>query len=158
MILSTRLSSVENKVGATSNTLRNINDLVAEQARSENITIERGGKGFILDESEKTGKFEGAHNDEEGEPSVLAIRCYKGLMEASRSITTLFGSISRKIAAWVPPPNSQTPDQLGRKPPLTDSQREQLYLSERDIADMEDQIESHKMEVHISFTTFQAVL
>ncbi|KAJ2987911.1 hypothetical protein NUW58_g4251 [Xylaria curta] len=41
---------------------------------------------------------------------------------------------------------------------LTDAEREKVFLRERDIDIMENDIESHKLELQLTFTVFQAVL
>jgi hypothetical protein len=161
---SERIKSVGRQINDTSNVLLNIKFLIVRHAKKEGITISSDGNGKASNEGEKNAT-EDDRNEEENESAVLKMRCFKNLMEASEGTTALFKRINEKIRQATdmvlpsPPPDNQTSEQPEQTAvDLTEEMKEQIFLKEHDIDIMENDIVSHKLEVQLTFTVFQAVL
>ncbi|KAI8633626.1 hypothetical protein F5Y19DRAFT_489095 [Xylariaceae sp. FL1651] len=177
-IATQKLRSIEDKVGATKNVLSTISDLIVIQAKREGIVIVDPKEMNLSSgkEDEERNKEEGEGGDELGEheSDVLKMKCFRNLIEASKGTARLFQSISQKIrdasdaitSPQLPNRGGQSPSipvqqqqKAGRpKVELSESDKERVFLAERDIEYMETSIESHKTELYISFTVFQYAL
>lgn len=89
-------------------------------------------------------------------PTVLERPCFRDLVNATKSAADRFERINTKIQEAF---NNIEPMRPGRpKIELSDDDRTKFFLTERDIDDMERHIESHKLEVHIALTAFEATM
>ena len=147
--------------------LRSIRDLVVKRAENDGITIDRDLRdrsGDASREGERCGIELGQvevdegkpdeESDEERQSNVMKKSCFRDLVEASKSATNRFEVITVKIHDAL-----GMLGHLGRaKAVLDEDTRARIFLTERDIDDMERQIESHKLEVNIALTAFEAIL
>lgn len=134
------------------------------RAKKEGITILSDDNGKASNEGDKNAT-DGDQNEEDNDSAVEKMRCYKNLMEASEQTTALFKRINNKIRQATdmtlssPPPDKQTSEQPEQTAViLTEEMKEQIFLKELDIDNMENNILCHRLEVQMSFTVFQAFL
>ncbi|KAI0528331.1 hypothetical protein F5B22DRAFT_584657 [Xylaria bambusicola] len=157
---SLRLKLVGDKVSTTSTVLTRISDLVMKQAKGENITTPKDEQNTAS--TDQGGKVGSASGDLDGGSDALKWQCFKDMREASQGAHSLFQHITQKIndaSKTLPQLNGQNSGQLSRsKVELSDDERAKVFLRERDIDIMENEIESHKIELQLTFTVFQAVL
>ncbi|KAK5628878.1 hypothetical protein RRF57_004593 [Xylaria bambusicola] len=158
---SLRLKLVGDKVSTTSTVLTRISDLVVKQAERENITRKKDEdqNNASMDQG---GKVDSALHNLYGDSDVLKWRCFMDMKEASQGARSSFQHFTQKIndaSKALLQLDGHTEGQPNRsKVELTEVQREKLFLRERDIDIMENEIESHKIELQLTFTVFQAVL
>lgn len=162
-MVSLRLRSVGEKVGATANVINIISDLVVKQARRENIGEKEVTKEAKMDDVEK--RDWGLGKGKEPESEVLSRRCFKNLMEAIEGANRLFDNIIKKIEdASDTLLRPQVLSRGGRQPgqvervTLDEADRERVFLTEKDIGYMEMDIESRKTELNMMFFVFEFVV
>lgn len=173
------MRDVENRIRATSQLLGSIRDLVIARAAKEDIQINRD---FRVQDGDDTGTASGVPTNEgttsgnpagEGErgidagqapaggatvpePNILEKPCFRDLVNASKSAADRFDLINTRIREAF---NRVEPIHRGRaKVELSEEDRQKFLLTEKHIDDMERQIESHKLEVHIALTAFEATM
>jgi hypothetical protein len=158
--------------------LGSIRDLVIAQAAKEDIQINRD---FRFEERDETARGIPSNNGTTGgnaagegerggidtgqaaagdgpgpEPNILEKSCFRDLVNASESAADRFDRISTKIRGAF---NKIKPMHRGQaKVELSEEDRQKFFLTEKDIDDMERNIESHKLEVQIALTVFEATM
>jgi hypothetical protein len=89
-------------------------------------------------------------------PNILEKPCFRDLVNASKSAAERFDIINTRIREAF---NRIEPMHRGRaKVEISEEDRQKFFLTEKDIDDMERHIESHKLEVHIALTAFEATM
>lgn len=174
------MKDVETRIRATSQLLSSIRDLVIARAAKEDIQINRD---FRVQDGDDNGTASGVPTNDGtrggnpvGEdhrggidagqtpaggataaaPNILEKPCFRDLVNASKSAADRFDRINTKIREAF---NSIEPMRRGRdKVELSEEDRQVFFLTEKDIDDMERHIESHKLEVQIALTAFEATM
>ncbi|KAI3327356.1 hypothetical protein HD806DRAFT_550879 [Xylariaceae sp. AK1471] len=167
-----KFRSVADKVGATATVLDTISALVEKQAKREGISLTNSRDVSLPKQDEGKEKNKEGEGGGEPESNVLSMRCFKNIIEASKRADCYFQHITEKIDKALillqlisqgddqtrTSPQSPVQQQQKVKRPkveFSEADRECVFLQERDIEDMDNQVERHKTDLHMQFVVFQ---
>ncbi|KAI1845360.1 hypothetical protein JX265_005223 [Neoarthrinium moseri] len=153
-----RLKAIADKIGTTSAVLSNISALVKRQASREGIKITPDGERSAPSKDKPDGRNRLNNSEGEDESGVLKMGCFKSLKEASEGVRAAFERIGHKLQHASNEIQNEVRRGGSEKINLSKEAQGRFSLRDTDIDVMEKEIESHKLEMQLSFTVFQAVL